>query len=397
MKICEVCLSENLETVLDLGKHPMCDDLIPIGSNRLNKEFPIIIALCTNCFTAHQLHQVEKEILFPRTYHYRSRFTKDVLTGMEGLVENVEAQLKELSGKKVLDIGCNDGSLLDFFKAKKARTFGIEPTSAANDACCEAHEIFNDYISPELAKKIINIHGQMDIITFTNVFAHIENLDELLKSISLLMHDKTLLVIENHYLGSVLALRQFDTFYHEHPRTYSLHSFEFIAKRLNRKIILAEFPERYGGNIRVFISKENIVSVSSRQISAELLAKEKHFKEDFSALRAFIDEWKLEKRAEIEKLVKLHGSIPAKAFPGRAAILVKMLDLTTNEISSVYEKPGSKKIGNYVPGTQIKIKSDDDIKYDDEELILNLAWHIEAEIRAYLQSKGFEGKIVNIL
>ena len=69
---------------------------------------------------------------------------------------------------------------------------------------------------------------KIDFITFTNVFAHIENLTELIKNIKLISSKETKVIIENHYLGAIFKNSQFDTFYHEHPRTYSLSSFEFI-------------------------------------------------------------------------------------------------------------------------------------------------------------------------
>ena len=89
----------------------------------------------------------------------------------------------------------------------------------------------------------------------------------------------------------------------------------------------------------------------------------------------------------------------AKAFPGRAAILVKLLGLSTKHISTVYEKPGSMKIGYYVPGTRIEIHSDEElfIVEDKTQPILNMAWHITKEIRGYLRENGFEGEVIDIV
>ena len=80
---CEVCGNKDLYTVLDLGKHPMCDDLVNKKENRDCKEYPIEILFCEKCITAHQKYQIPKAELFPSTYHYRSRFTADVLNGMK--------------------------------------------------------------------------------------------------------------------------------------------------------------------------------------------------------------------------------------------------------------------------------------------------------------------------
>ncbi|MDA9816414.1 hypothetical protein N9C75_05125 [Alphaproteobacteria bacterium] len=83
---CEVCDASELEPVLDLGAHPLCDELVPIGKPDVCNEYPIKIFFCRKCNTAHQGFQVEKNLLFPKTYHYRARFTVDVLDGMSEFV-----------------------------------------------------------------------------------------------------------------------------------------------------------------------------------------------------------------------------------------------------------------------------------------------------------------------
>jgi SAM-dependent methyltransferase len=390
---CEVCGARELFPVLDLGKHPLCDDLIPVGSSRHSELFPIDILYCKRCCTAHQRYQVPKVTLFPKTYHYRSRFTADVLSGLDDLVASVEARLGSLAGRTVLDVGCNDGSLLDKFAAKGATTVGVEPTGAYEDALGRGHAIFNDFFSEDSARRIREQHGRIDVVTFTNVFAHIEDLPALLSALALLMDEDTLLVVENHYLGAVLATNQFDTFYHEHPRTYSLTSFVHIAGSLGRAVVGVEFPSRYGGNIRVTIGSDDTAGMD------DTLQREAGFFDEFAAMRSFVESWSRGKRAEIQALVSEGGPLPAKAFPGRAAILVALLGLSEADIECVYEKPGSLKVGHYVPGTRIPIRSDEELfgRLDGIDIILNLAWHIPAEIESYLRQAGYQGRIVQIV
>ena len=105
------------------------------------------------------------------------------------------------------------------------------------------------------------------------------------------------------------------------------------------------------------------------------------------------------KKSIIKSIFDRHGKIRAKAFPGRSAILVKMLDIDEKMISAVYEKPGSLKIDHYVPGTRIPILSDDDLLASDnlEKPLLNLAWHISKEIHRYLEKSGYSGTVTDIL
>ena len=397
---CEVCGNNNIPLVLDLGKHPLCDDLIPIGDTRESEVYPIEILFCGQCITAHQKFQVPKRTLFPTTYHYRSRFTEDVLRGMSALVDTCEQKLGTLQGKLVLDVGCNDGSLLDFFKAKGAVTIGIDPTDAVNDAFNKDHKLIQGYFDQNTAAQILQRHGVPDIVTFTNVFAHIENLPELIASLLKLMGPQSMLVVENHYLGAVLDRFQFDTFYHEHPRTYSLTSLVQIARNLGSNLTGVDFPSRYGGNIRVFIGgPKDFASVIDWPEVQEVLEKEKQFGARLLDLQSTIERWKSSTKTRIDELVARHGRLSAKGFPGRAAILIKLLNLDSDIIEAVYEKPGSMKIGHYIPGTRIPIKSDDEFwaLQHKPTVILNLAWHISSEISSYFQKHGYSGEIVNIL
>lgn len=395
---CEVCGNSALEPVLDLGNHPLCDDLVPVSEERICRAYPIDILFCPKCVTAHQRFQVPKVELFPRTYHYRSRFTADVLSGMYSLVEACETRLGSLLGQNVLDVGCNDGSLLDFFAKKGAKTVGIEPTDAWLDARDRGHNLVNGFFSPQTALEIRDQYGQPDVITFTNVFAHIEDLRSLIEALKIVMKPSTMLVIENHYLGAVLYRMQFDTFYHEHPRTYSLTSFGEIAKNLGVSIGAVEFPSRYGGNIRVFLNCSEGGGEDEASV-ATVLAREAAFGAQFGLMAKNIKNWREAKGEQLRELAAKHGTLSCKAFPGRAAILIKLLDLDSSIIARVHEKPGSLKIGHYLPGTRIPIVHDDELfaAVPIPPVIVNLAWHISTEISGYLRRAGFQGEIVDIL
>lgn len=392
---CEICGNKNLLSVLNLGSHPLCDDLIALEDSRICEEYPIEILFCEKCITAHQKFQVPKQKLFPRNYHYRACNTIDVLDGMRYFVKFCEEKYGNLTDKKILDIGCNDGSLLSFFKEKSAKTYGIEPTHAYIEAIKSGHRVINDFFCEDVAINFVKKFGQPDIITFTNVFAHIEDFQKIIQALKVLLHKGTVIIIENHYLGAILDKLQFDTFYHEHPRTYSCTSFSHIASLLGLNLDDVIFPPRYNGNIRVvYIPKKNDMNNEKLQ---KIYEHEKIFMHKFKAMEKKIDPWCKTKRNSIEKLAEQYGKLSAKAFPGRAAILLKMLKLDTDLISATYEKPISNKINYYIPGTRIPILSDNQFDFAKNTTpVINLAWHITGEIKSYLQSLGYFGAIIDI-
>ena len=261
----------------------------------------------------------------------------------------------------------------------------------------KGHKVFNNYFDFKTSQILKDKIKVIDVITFTNVFAHIENFKDLIKSLKNLITKETLIVIENHYLGEVIKKNQFDTFYHEHPRTYSLNSFYFISKLLNMNIVKYEFVRRYNGNIRVFYGNKTL---SNNKRLKKSLKKEKKLIRKISSFQKKINKWKLVKKDYFKKLSKKYGPIPAKAFPGRASILINLLNLNSKNISNIYEKDVSLKVNKYAPGTNIKIVKEKlfNKKERNKKKIINLAWHISGEIRSYLKEKmNYHGQVIDVI
>jgi SAM-dependent methyltransferase len=375
--------------VLDLGSQPLCDDLVQIGHFAQPNKHPIELLCCTRCLTVHQKYQVDRFVLFPPSYHYRAAMTEDVLAGMRELVELSKRIHGNLTDAIVLDIGCNDGSLLGMFRAAGARTIGIEPTGAAEDARMRVDHVINKFFDEDSVQEYLSRFPKPDIITFTNVFAHIENLGAVITGLRRLIKSGTTLIIENHYLGSVLKRSQFDTFYHEHPRTYSYTSFEYIARKLDMNICHVDFPPRYNGNIRVAISKTSVAS--SPQVD------ESGFIGDFPRLARYIVGVKIRMMELLGELARAHGPLPAKAFPGRASVILNYYGVDEALIDVAYERSGSPKVGCYIPGTRIPIRDEREFfAKPDAPIVVNLAWHIRDEIHSYMRKNGYVGNILEI-
>lgn len=389
MNICEVCDEKLSGPTLDLGFIPLCDDLLGLDKSSDVPRYHQEIQLCTRCLTAHQLHPVEKKTLFKPSYHYRSSLTKDVIDGMKSLLSSASEISTFSENSIILDVGCNDGSLLGLFKEQfGCKTIGIDPTDAINENGKKIDVSIQSFFDQDSCRYIYDNFGPPNLITFTNVFAHIEDFSSLCKNLRILIGQDTILVIENHYLGSILNENQFDTFYHEHPRTYSETSFVFVAQKLGMKIVKVQYPKRYGGNIRVFLAPQ-----SSVVAEAQTEVTENWQIDAFARLQSHYLEWKLHSEVEFRKLVKRFGKVYGKSLPGRAVTLINALGIDSDQMPAIFEQEFSPKIGFGVPGTHIPILKDREILTYSPECILVWAWHIVDEVVSQLDEIGYRGEV----
>ena len=166
-----------------------------------------------------------------------------------------------------------------------------------------------------------------------------------------------------------------------------------MQKLLTLNLTKVSFPKRYSGNIRVFF--QNKEAASNYKL---FLKKEKKFGAQLKKMKSKIIKWKKKKTKLIKEIVSIHGPVPAKAFPGRAAIILRLLKADEKMIKCVYEKNNSLKINHYVPGTKIPILSENNLlKEKPKTPIINLAWHISKEIKMYILKMGMKNKIIDII
>jgi hypothetical protein len=252
-----------------------------------------------------------------------------------------------------------------------------------------------DYFNREIVKRIISEKGQAKIVTATNVFAHMENVNEIVKCILQLLVKDGIFIIESHYLLSLIENLQYDTIYHEHLRYYSLHSLKYLLEMHGLEIIHAKRIPTHGGSIRVYASRKGMYSV--RDTVADLLRQEKPVvlgKEQISKFRNRVIISKLELLSMLLTIKKEGKRIYGISAPSRATTLINYVGIDDGVLDYVLEIKGSYKIGKYVPGTLIPIIEESKIFEDPPDYALLLSWHISDELIPKLKQKGYKGKYI---
>ena len=224
MNMCICCKNKNLKCILDLGYQPLANDFHLINENSHN--YPLKLMNCTECFHSQLSHIVNPEILF-KNYKYVSGTSK---TGHIFFKDNAELIHRFNNGNvgKILDIACNDGTQLDYFKELGWETYGVDP---AENICPIAKEKGHTIICSFWDDKCAEQLPVMDVITAQNVFAHTASAtDSFLINCKKIMNNNTSLYIQTSQRDMIIN-GEFDTIYHEHISFFNTKSMKILVER----------------------------------------------------------------------------------------------------------------------------------------------------------------------
>lgn len=392
---CQVCDYPNLESILFLGYLPPVNQMWTIGEKPHEQPaYPAEMLSCPRCKLVQLGLIVDPNILFPPEYPYTSGTTKILRGNFAEMYQEAKTLIPLTPESLVVDIGSNDGTLLSNYKTGGHRVRGIEPSQRgelANERGIPTHISF---FGREIATKVRDDEGKATVITATNVFAHIENIHEIVESLLLLLDDKGVFISESHYLISLLETVQYDTIYHEHLRYYHLGSLQYLLKMHGLEIIHAKKIPTHGGSIRVYAARPGAYPV---QPSVGQILEEEAAALSAASLAKFKREVVLSKLKLYSLLlgIKEKGErIYAIGAPSRASTLVNYVGLDSEILDCVLEVKGSYKTGKYMPGTLIPVIDEAKLFEDQPEYAMLLSWHIADELIPKLKEKGFKGKFI---
>ena len=231
---------------------------------------------------------------------------------------------------------------------------GVTPENIGKLAIKKGIPTILGYFDKSSVQKILKSKGKAKIITATNVFAHIDNISQLMSNILKLMNNESIFISESHYFVSLLKTLQYDTIYHEHLRYYTLTSLKNIFNKFGLKIIHAKKINTHGGSIRVYAAKNK--KLKANKSVKDILKLEKNYinKKNLLTFEHSVISSKLKLHALLKSIhQKENQSMELELLPGTT--LINYVGLDHNLIQCICEIKGSHKIGFYLPGTKIPI------------------------------------------
>lgn len=370
IKTCLCCDNDRLELALDLNSQPLANSYLKNSSDE-EDIFPLGINFCPECSHIQLTHAVDPDRLF-RDYLYVSGTTKTLREYFNWFVSFCG---NYTSGKKILDIACNDGTQLDSFKKNGYETYGIDPAENLYSLSSKNHNVVCDYLTEDSIKKF---NVKFDIITAQNVFAHNTYPQDFLRICKNNLNDGGVIFIQTSQ-ADMIENNQFDTIYHEHISFFSVKSFCTLAKKVGLNVIDVKRTPVHGTSF-VFVLSNSGVDKSEELISFEN-------KLDSVKMKEYSDKCKKIASETYKKVLELKRKGYKIIGYGAAAKGNTFLNFSKIHLDYIVDD-NPLKHNLYSPGSKIKILSPDALSEEKEKIcVVPLAWNFFNEIKEKVDSR----------
>ena len=380
---CRLCKSQVLRPILDLGFTPPADQFLHETQLREPETYyPLRMCLCAKCSFAQLDHVVDPKILYQNDYPYEASITRAGHAHWKSFAKSAVGRFKLKGTDLVVDIGSNVGVLLAAFGDEGVRIQGVDPApNIVKIAQDNGIDTICDFIGMGAVDRIVGEKGRASLVTATNVFAHIDDLDALMAELVRLLTDEGVFVFEAPYFLHLLEMNEYDTIYHEHLSYIALRPLVPFLEKFNLQIFDVEEDDIHGGSIRVYIGKRSQRPASTR--FKELVEAEAETLKPTAPLVAGFAERVRKNRADLTWLLhslKQQGkTIAGVSAPAKGMTLLNYCGIGQGLLDFVTEK-SKLKIGKYTPGTHLPVLGDEALTERRPDYALLLAWNFAEEI-----------------
>jgi SAM-dependent methyltransferase len=380
-ELCRICKSKDLKVVLDYGNVALADSFIDKTEVYSERKYPLRLCMCLTCSHIQIDDIIDPSILFEH-YVWNTGVSKSIVKFSEELYERLISTYGS-NNPNVLEIACNDGSILSVFKDNGCEVLGVDPAkNIVEIAQGRGIPALPRFFNLETARYVKDNYGLKDVIIARNVLAHVSDLHGLVEGIKLLLADKGFVSLEFPQLKTTFQELQYDQVFHEHIGFHSLDSVIKLFNIYEMEVFDVEELWIHGGSLRVFVQHNGgprkVQSSVSRLIEEEikigLLSLDSWI--DFG-LRAQAHAVSL--RSEIERLKDSGQKVIIYGASGKGQSLLQFCGIDKDLIDCVIDKSEMKQ-GKLTPGTHIPIYPPSFIEESGASVILLCAWNFANEI-----------------
>jgi len=381
MSNCLICDNEYTPFV-DFGNMPIAN-AFSLKEELIDEyTFRMQVGFCSKCKMVQLVEQPDREKMFHDNYAFFSSTSSYMIDHFK-LFANSVAELQDLNKNSfVVEIGSNDGILLQNFNNMNVPSLGIEPSkNVANVAINKGMNVLSEFFDQPLAERILNSYQQADAILSANVMCHIPYMHSIYKGVKVLLKDDGVFIFEDPYLGEIIEKTSFDQIYDEHVFLFSAISVNNLANMHGLELIDVEAQITHGGSMRYTLAHKGMKNISKNV--ADLIEKEMVLGlDDNKSYLGFTDSVNQIKRNLIELLTDLKSQgkkIVAYGATSKSTTVTNYFGITPNLVESIYDTTPIKQ-NKFSPGAHIPVLPYDQFHDSNPDYVLLFAWNHAAEI-----------------
>jgi len=384
---CRGCGGTNLARFLSLGDVPLANSFLSAEQlQEIELRFPLEVFFCGDCSLVQLLHVVSPQVLFSN-YVYRSGTSQTLARHNAALADDVVSRLRLCSDDLVLEVGSNDGSLLQCFRKRGVCTVGVEPAKNIARIAREAGiNTLTEFFDARSAAAVASRHGLATVLIANNVLAHVDAPVEFLTACRGILQPRGRVIIEVPYLVDLLDRFEYDTIYHEHLCYFSVTAFLPLFAEAGLALERVDRLGIHGGSLRLWAKHadaaghaESVRQMAEQEGNAGLagLATYQEF-----ARRV---EWHREELLALLWELKGEGkSIAGYGAPAKGNTLLCYCGIGTELLPYTVDR-SPLKVGLCTPGTHIPVAPVERIFREQPDYVLLLAWNFAPEIMKSLR------------
>jgi len=381
MPKCLICESE-YEPFVDFGDMPIANAFATKEEIENEYTFPMKVGFCESCHMVQLVEQPDREKMFHENYAFFSSTSNYMKEHFKRFADSV-SELQDLGENSfVVEVGSNDGIMLQNFVAGGVPCLGVEPSeNVAKIAMDKGIEVVSEFFDRPLAEKISKTHQKADAILSANVMCHIPYMHSIYDGVKALLKENGVFIFEDPYLGEIIEKTSFDQIYDEHVFLFSALSVSYLANLHGLELIDVEPQITHGGSMRYTIAhkgvktaSKNVATLIEQEIELGLDNKQSYlgFTESVNKIRDDL----------IELLTKLKNDgkkVVAYGATSKSTTVTNYFGITPDLVECIYDTTPIKQ-NKLSPGAHIPVLPYDQFRESNPDYVLLFAWNHATEI-----------------
>ena len=373
---------------MSFGRMPIANGFLSPDQFINEYFFELQVAFCPDCGMVQLAEQVDPVKMFHEEYAFFSSTSTRMATHFKQLADMVMKDYIKTTDPFVVEIGSNDGIMLQHFANAGFRHLGIEPSqNVAQVATDKGIQTVCKFFDESVAQEMVKEKGQVDAFLGANVMCHIPNLHSVFEGIRTLLKKDGVLIFEDPYLGDIVEKTSYDQIYDEHVFYFSVKSISYLAKNHDLELVDVIPQNVHGGSMRYVISHKGAITVSDNV--TRQLAKEEalgiHKSETYFRLRYNIEQSRDRLIEMLNNLKKQNKRVVGYGATSKSTTVINYCGITTDLVEFISDTTPIKQ-GMFSPGMHIPVRHYKEFTKNYPDYALLFAWNHAEEIMAKEQN-----------